>query len=96
MPPAPVRVPTQRQFAPIVTSVTNDKGVHEMIPGAMHRSPGISLIAEENPGKLQLGDRLMKWAVRPVIVSNGDPFPQMRSVGSHSPSGREMHLIIYR
>ena len=28
-------------------------------------------------------------AVRPVIASNGVPFLQMRSVGSHSTSGRE-------
>ena len=28
-------------------------------------------------------------AVRPVIASNGVPFLQMRSVGSHSKSGRE-------
>ena len=31
-----------------------------MIPGAVHRSPGICLTAEENPGKPQLGDSLMK------------------------------------
>ena len=36
----------------------NDKGVNEMIPGAVHRSLDIYLTAEENPGKLQLGDRL--------------------------------------
>jgi hypothetical protein len=28
-------------------------------------------------------------AVLPVIVSNGDPYLQMRSVGSHSTSGME-------
>jgi hypothetical protein len=28
-------------------------------------------------------------AVRPVITSNGVPYLQMRSVGSHSTSGRE-------
>jgi hypothetical protein len=27
-----------------------------MIPGAVHRSPGICHAAEENPGKPQLGD----------------------------------------
>ena len=46
VPPAPVRVPSQRPLAPIVvtvTSVTNDKGDNEMIPGAMNRSPDISL-----------------------------------------------------
>ena len=31
-----------------------------MIPGAVHRSPEMFLTAEENPGKSQLGDRLMK------------------------------------
>ena len=44
-----------------------------MIPGAVHRSPDIYLTAEENPGKPQLGDRLI----------------QMRSVGSHNTSGRQ-------
>ena len=39
-----------------------------MIPGAVHRFPGIYLTAEENPGKPQFGDRLMK-AVRLVIAS---------------------------
>ena len=46
MPPAPVRVPNQRPLAPSVTSVTsvtNDKGDNEMIPGAVHRYPGICL-----------------------------------------------------
>ena len=44
VPPAPVRVSSQRPLAPNVTSVTsaaNDKGDNEMILGAMHRSPGI-------------------------------------------------------
>ena len=47
VPPAPVRVPTQRPLAPnvaSVTSVASDKGDNEMILGAVHRSPGISLI----------------------------------------------------
>ena len=63
MPPAPVRVPSQMPLVPSVasaTSVANDKGDNEMILGAVHRSPGICLIAEENPRKSQLGDRLMK------------------------------------
>ena len=38
----------------------NDKGDNDMIPGAVHRSSGIYLTAEENPGKSQLGDCLMK------------------------------------
>ena len=63
VPPAPVRVPSQRPLASSlasVTSVTNDKDDNEMILGAMHRYPGICLTAEENLGKLQLLDRLMK------------------------------------
>ena len=52
---------------------TNGKG-DEMIPGAVQRSPGICLMADENLGKPQLGDRLMK-AVRTVIVLIGSPLP---------------------
>ena len=62
VPPAPVRVPSQSPLAPSVTSVTsvaNDKGDNEMIPGAVHRSLGICITAEENSGKSQLGHRLM-------------------------------------
>ena len=33
----------------------NDKGDNEMISGAVHRSPGIYLTAEEDPRKPQLG-----------------------------------------
>ena len=58
VPPAPIRVPSQRPLAPSVTSVTSvgyDKGDNEMIPGAVHRYPAY-LTAEENLGKPQLGD----------------------------------------
>ena len=50
VPLAPVRVPSQRPLAQrvaSVTSVANDKGDNEMILGAVHRSPGICLTAEE-------------------------------------------------
>ena len=63
VPPAPVRIPSQRplaQSAASGTSVTNDKGDNEMIPGAVHRSLSICHTAEENLGKPQLGDHLMK------------------------------------
>ena len=43
----------------------NDKGDNGVKPGSC-------LTSEENPGKLQLGDCLMK-AVGPVISSNGIP-----------------------
>ena len=55
VPPAPVRVPSQRPLVPSVTSVTsvdNEKGDNERILRAMHRSPGICLTAEGNSGKL--------------------------------------------
>ena len=64
VPPASVRIPSQRPLAPRVASVTlvaNDKGDNEMIRGT----------------------------VRPVIASNGVPFLQVRSVGSHRTPGRE-------
>ena len=44
VPPAPVRVPSQRPLAPSVSSVksvANDKGDNEMILGAVHRSWGL-------------------------------------------------------
>ena len=59
VPPAPVRVPSQRPLAPSfssVTSVANDKDDNEMILGTVHKSPGICLTAEENPRKPQPGD----------------------------------------
>ena len=62
LPSAPVRVPSQRPFTPSVASVTlvaNDKGDNEMILGAVHRSPGIFLITDENtrkPNKLSVRD----------------------------------------
>ena len=90
VPPPSVLVPSQRPLAPSVASVTsvaNAKGDNEMILGAVHRSPGIYLTAEENPRNLRISSD--EGAVRPVIVSNGVPFLQMRSVGSHSTSGRE-------
>ena len=47
-----------------VTSVANDKDNNEMIPGAVHRSPGIFLKAEGNPGKPQLGDHKMMFSLK--------------------------------
>ena len=88
--PAPDRVPNQRPLVPSVTSDTgaNDKGDNEMIPGAVHRYPGICLTAEENPGKPQLGDRRPRLC-GPVIASNAGPFPPNEVVGSHSVRRRE-------
>ena len=63
VPSAPVRVSSQRPLAPSVAAVTlvaNGKGDNKMILGSVHRSPGICLMAEENPRKPQLGDRVMK------------------------------------
>jgi hypothetical protein len=63
VPPVPVRDPSQRPLAPSfasTTSVVNDKHDNEMIPGVVHRSPGICLTAEENPKKPQVGNHHMK------------------------------------
>ena len=51
VPLAPVRFLSQRPLAASVASVTsvaNDKSDDEMIVGAVHRSPGICITAEEN------------------------------------------------
>ena len=54
VPPAPVRVPSQRPLAPSVASITSVANDNEMILRAVYRSPGICLTAEENPRKPQL------------------------------------------
>ena len=53
----------------------NEKDDNEMMSVAVHRSPSIYLTADENPGKPQLGDRLMKalW---------DQSLPQMGSLSS--------------
>ena len=68
--------------------LATDKNDNEMTPGAVHRSPGIYLMAEVNPGKPQLKVYLMK-AVQLVIASNEANYFQMRSVEVHSMSGRK-------
>ena len=50
-----------------------------MITGTVHRSLDIYLIAEENFGKRQLGNHMIK-AVRSVNSSNEVPSLSMRSV----------------
>ena len=47
----------------------SDKGDNELMLRFMHRYPGIYLMVQENPGKPQLGDRLMR-AMGPLIASN--------------------------
>ena len=49
---------------------------------------GVCLTAEENPGKPQPRNGLIK-AMRRAFTSNEFPYLQMASVGSHSISGRE-------
>ena len=75
VPSAPVRVPSQRPLAPCATSVAYDKGDNEIILGAVHRSPGSCLTAEENPRIPQLEDRLMKGLY-------DQSSPQMESLSS--------------
>ena len=84
VPAAPVLVPSQRPLAPIATSVTsvaNEEGDNEMIPRAVHRSPGICLTAEEYLGKPQLGDHLMKGLCYQSSPQMGYLILQIRSVG---------------
>ena len=86
VPAAPVRIPSQRPLPPrvaSVTSVANDKGDNEMILGAVHRSSVLQL--RKTPARIPSDEGV----VRPVIASKGVPFLQMKSVGSHSTSGRE-------
>ena len=75
MPPAPVRIPSQRSLAPSFNKSclsAYDKGDNGMIPGAVH--PGIYLTAEENPGKPQLEGRRLRLCHQRI--------PQMGSLAS--------------
>ena len=63
------------------------KSDEEMEPGTVHRFLGIYFKAMEILGKPQLGDSLLK-AVLPVIASNGVPYLQMTSVGTHITTGK--------
>ena len=68
-----------------VTSVANDKGDNEMKLRAVNRSPAFALQMRKTSARRPSDE----GTVRPVITSNGVPFLQMRSVGSHATSGRE-------
>ena len=91
MQPAPVRV-SANDHLPRVSRQSrpsaNDKGDNEMIPGALHRSPGIYFKAEKNPRVTSARRPSMK-ILRPVITSNGIPNFRIRPVGSYSTSGME-------
>ena len=69
MPPAPVRVCSQRPFAPSVASVGNDEGDKEMIPGAVHGSPDIfrtaEKISENSANKGCAASHHLKWGPLP-------------------------------
>ena len=87
VPPAPVRVPSQRSLASSVTSVVNDD--NEMILGLCTDLLAFALQLRKTSARRPSD----KGVVRAVIVSNGAAFLQMRSVGSHSTSGREKEGI---
>ena len=65
----------------------NSIGDNEAKPGAVYTFPVFYITTEENPGKYQLEDLLIK-AVRSIIASNEDPYLQITSIGSNSISGR--------
>ena len=50
---------TESHLPRVSLQSANDKGDDEMIPGTVHRSPGIYLTAEENLGKAQSGGSLV-------------------------------------
>ena len=75
-------------FSRLLRQFANDKGDNEMLPGTVHRYPRIYHTAEENPGKNSAMRPSMN-AVRPAIASNGFPYLQMTSIGSHRTSGME-------
>ena len=59
-----------KSYLPRVSRQLNlsvNKSDREIISGLVRRYPGIYLTAEENPGKPQLGNRLIK-ALRPDIA----------------------------
>ena len=58
VPPAPVWV--NGHLPRMLRQSANGKDDNEIVSRAVHRPPGICLIAEENPRKPQLGDRPMK------------------------------------
>ena len=60
-----------------------------MIPGAVHRSPGICITAEENTEKPQLGDRLMKGICDQSSPQMG-PFPpnEVGRIAQHVRKGK--------
>ena len=82
----PIQIISQK---PLVPSVASNKCDNEMILGAVHRSPGICLIAEQNPRKSELGDRLMKGLCDLSSPQMRIPYFLMKSVGSHCTSGRK-------
>ena len=88
--PAPFRIPSHWPLASNFTSVSlsaNDNDNNGMIPGAVHRSPGIYLTGEENPWTFQLGNH--DEDCEQSLPQRGIPYLQMRSVVLHSMSGRE-------
>ena len=60
--------------------------------GAVHRSPCIYLMTEENPRTHQLGDSSDDGFTTSYRL-NGVPYLQIMSVISHSTSGREKEGI---
>ena len=85
---APVRAPNHLPRMSRQSRLSaNDKGDSEIIPWTAHRSL-VSNLRSRKTWKTS-GRRPSIKAVRPVIASNGVPYLQMRSVGSHSTSGRK-------
>ena len=65
----------------------NDMDDNEMIPGAVHRAPGIQLRLRKVPEICS--QETVCRRLQLVIASNGVAYVQTRSVGTHITSGRE-------
>ena len=69
VPPAPVRVPSQRPLAPSVTSgtsVANDKGNNEIIPGLCKELMAFALKQRKTPEKYN--NMKIKYSVYVIIT----------------------------
>jgi hypothetical protein len=91
VPPARVRVPSQRPNVPSVASLTSvaDKGDNVMILGAVHRSSGICLTVEENPRKPQLGDWWRGCATSHPLKWGPFPPNEIGRIAQHVRKGEE-------
>ena len=64
----------------------NNKGDNEKMMEVMHRSTGIFLMTEENSGKPQLGDRLIKVVL--LVITPQIPANKFGTIAQHVKEGK--------